>query len=290
MIRRCFSLLASATGSDADRTLRSISGRLSPKGASPSLLQALVEDEFPLFHPSQVGASTMKEVVQQHPELFRVKPLADGGWAVFSALETSPPVAEDRTPQLQRDYQKVLKYCEEAAEVKKGVFIPLESILYQCGIENKEIADYLMETEREGLEVKLSLNVKSRRHLRAAILLVDGDDLPINAVTGMMNQLNINAATSDLYIFRQSYSNPLTRQDVVAPANVPTAYLIEKKARELRLTTPDLLKDVVYLCSSRKLRTYSERVGPQNVFPDADVYVCSPSQIRVIHEKKLVPI
>lgn len=195
-------------------------------------------------------------------------------------------------PSLDEDYDRIVRYCADKAAAmphRRAPFLPLEEVMLNAGVSDVDVVDHIMSRKATDLELRVALRVRPKRVPRAAIVLVDGDDLPAAAVNDMCEELRLIKEQCSVFIFRHPENAPLSPVDTLTPEGVSTSLSIEKKAREIRLRCPVVLRDVVYMCSARQFRTYATHVARVNAFPDADVYVCCPSKVELVEPKTLVP-
>lgn len=170
---------------------------------------------------------------------------------------------------------------------RAGIFIPLQSVLPRCELDRAEVVEYLLAHEGE-IDVKVGMSIKPKRLSRAATLFVDGDELSAKAIDEICTELNLIKDECNVTIARQPYSVPLSEGDLVAPSGVPSYLLIEKKARELLIRSPSILRDIIYICSAKQMDTYRQ-VAVLNSFQDADTYLCCPSKMEVAQKRKVIP-
>ncbi|CBZ26736.1 conserved hypothetical protein [Leishmania mexicana MHOM/GT/2001/U1103] len=276
--------------------MRRISARVPESGLSGSQLQALLDDEFPSFSPSEVGAVTLKEAVLRFPELLSVE---DGTqlqakWHVRptharkaqeECVSSSPKPTETYTlPML-----KLQQFCTKRARMHHNTYMPLEYVLSKADIHDVNIVGEVLSNPDAALDVQAGVRIKPKRTPRAVVAFVDGDLLPAVAVDEMCNELKVLKESSIVTIVRQPGSHALSAVDIVCPDVIPTYLSIEKYAHELRLRRPYVRHDVVYMCAASQFNIYAGRVALLNEFPDADVYVCCPSMIALVKPKKVIP-
>jgi hypothetical protein len=270
-----------------------IAARIPAAGISGSQLQAMLEDEFPAFSPVLVGAMTLKEAVQNYPDLLQVEESGHptSKWYVrsvkSSAFLNGVPLSPSSC-KAQAALRKIQQFCVKRASQGRNSYIALENAMAQTELEDVAIVDELLRGTHPGLDVQAGVRVKPKRIPRTIVAFVDGDALPAVAVNEMCNEINVLKDSSSVLIVRQGGSHALTNIDTICPDVIPTYLCIEKHARELRLRRPDVRQDVVYMCSASQFLTYAEHVAPLNPFPDADVYVCCPSKIALVMPKKVV--
>ncbi|GET88225.1 hypothetical protein, conserved [Leishmania tarentolae] len=276
--------------------MRRIAARVPESGLSGSQLQALLDDEFPSFSPSEVGAVTLKEAVLKFPELFTAE---DEGqlqtkWHVWPThahkaqeqrASSSPKPIETYTLPMM----KLQQFCTKRARTHQNTYMPLEYALSKAGINDVDIVGEVLHNQSTALDVQAGVRIKPKRTPRAIIAFVDGDALPAAAVDEMCNELNVLKESSVVTIVRQPGSHALSAVDMVCPHVIPTYLSIEKQAHELRLRRPNVRHDIVYMCAASQFNIYASRVALLNDFPDADVYVCCPSMIALVKPKKVIP-
>lgn len=289
-------LLLQSTGPEVATRgwMQQIAERIPSAGLSGSQLQALLDDQFPAFSPSRVGAMTLKEAVLQCPDLLQVEESNNlrAKWHVRPVKACAGTSAASLLPQSTKTeaaLQKIQQLCSKRAKQGRNTYLPLEVAMARAGVEDTAVVDEVLRRSSHGLDVQAGVRVKPKRLPREIVAFVDGDGLPAVAVDEMCNELNVMKDTSTVTIVRQSGSKALSSVDVICPGVIPTYLCIEKRARELRLRRPDVRQDVVYMCSAPQFDTYAEHVAPLNAFPDADVYVCCPSKVALIQPKKVIP-
>ncbi|KPA75193.1 putative mitochondrial mRNA processing protein [Leptomonas pyrrhocoris] len=272
-----------------------ISARIPTTGVSGSQLQALLEDEFPAFSPMLLGAVTLKEAVQQRPDLFQVE---EGNhllskWYVRPVHNNSLPGAAtlpSHPSKTQAALQKIQQFCSRRARQGRTSYTTLERVMAHADVDDVTILDELLRRTNHDLDVQAGVRIKPKRIPRSIVAFVDGDSLPAVAVNEMCNEMNVLKDSSTVMIVRQSGSHALSKVDLISPDVIPTYLCIEKHARELRLRKPDVRQDVVYMCSAAQFPIYAAHVAPLNPFPDADVFVCCPSKIALVQPKEVIPL
>ncbi|CCW64503.1 unnamed protein product [Phytomonas sp. EM1] len=283
--------IANRIGETEQHWMQTIAQRIPSSGMTLPQLQALLEDEMPSFSPSILGANTLKEALQSMPDLLTIDRDSDGKEVVKRCVPGSYSKSST-TMDLSNffDLQKVYKYCESVhRKNSQNPFIRLDDVLLRTGVKNVNIVDHILDPSQKRLKVKMSLKIKPKRPPRAAIVFVDGDELPAVAVDGMCSALNLIKPECTMHIIRRQASLPLSNVDEISPDEVPTFLTIEKKAHELRLRNPGVLKDIIYMCSAKQYEKYAQHVARLNEFPDADVYVCCPSRIEIVQRKRFIP-
>ncbi|CAJ1024599.1 hypothetical protein Q4I30_003607 [Leishmania utingensis] len=276
--------------------MRRIAARVPESGLSGSQLQALLEDEFPLFSPSEVGAVTLKEAVLKFPQLLSVED-SNKLQAKWHVRPTPEPEAQEQrassSPRPAETYalsmMKLQQFCTKRARLHHNTYMPLEYALSKADINDVNIVGEVLRNADVALDVQAGVRIKPKRTPRTVVAFVDGDVLPAVAVNEMCNELNVVKDSSIVTIVRQPGSHALSAVDTVCPNVIPTYLSIEKQAQELRLRRPDVRHDIVYMCAASQFDTYADRVALLNDFPDADVYVCCPSMIALVKPKKVIP-
>ncbi|KAG5480452.1 hypothetical protein LSCM4_06219 [Leishmania orientalis] len=276
--------------------MRRIASRVPASGLSGSQLQALLEDEFPSFSPSEVGAVTLKEAVLRFPQLLSVEDCnhLQAKWHVRPAhvpegQERSASSSPKSAEMYALPMMKLQQFCAKRARLHHNTYMPLEYVLGKVSIHDVNIVEAVLSNPDAALEVQAGVRIKPKRTPRAVVAFVDGDALPAVAVDEMCNELNVVKGSSIVTIVRQSCSHALSAVDIVCPSVIPTYLSIEKHAHELRLRRPNVRHDIVYMCAASQFNTYAGHVALLNDFPDADVYVCCPSMITLVKPKKVIP-
>lgn len=273
----------------ATQVMCRIAARLPAGGISGSQLQALLEDEFPSFSPSHVGADTVKAAISKYPLLFRVEESENslGKWCAHRRGQDDGG-SSSTASSADEAYQAVQQYCTRLARQSNRSYMPLEYVLAQTGVMDVGVVEKVLRNTNNSLDVKAGLRLKAKRVPREAIVFVDGNELPPEAVNEMCNEMCLIKASSSITIVRRASVAPLSTVDVIAPDAIPTYLCIEKKVRELRLRKPDVRKDIVFMCSAFQFDTYADHVAPMNSFPDADIYICCPSKVELRVPKEVV--
>ncbi|KPI83475.1 hypothetical protein ABL78_7496 [Leptomonas seymouri] len=271
-----------------------IAARIPPAGVSGSQLKALLEDEFPAFSPTLIGAMTLKEAVLQHPDLFQIEEgnNLQSKWYVrptrnHKLSDAAPPLSP--SAQTQAALQKIQQFLSLRVRQGRTSYTTLENVMAHTDLDNTAIVDELLLHTNHGLDVQAGVRIKPKRIPRSIVAFVDGDALPAVAVDEMCNEMNVLKDSSTVMIVRQRGSHALSSVDIICPDVIPTYLCIEKHARELRMRKPDVRHDVLYMCSAAQFQTYAEHVAPLNPFPDADVFVCCPSKVALVQPKEIVP-
>ena len=132
----------------------------------------------------------------------------------------------------------------------------------------------------------VQLRVRPVRPYRGVHLFVDGDGLRSDEVAALFDTMRFVSSQSTKVIVRSPATALHTPADVVAPYGISSYLLVQKQAQLLRSGTTVVLKDVAYFCSDAQHAFYVQHVAPRTEFPDAAVYVCSPSRVTRCQQQR----
>ncbi|EAN91759.1 hypothetical protein C3747_102g39 [Trypanosoma cruzi] len=273
--------------SQVESMLLKVATKIPLSGVSGSQLQAILEDEVPHFQPSLVGALSFKDAIQSYPHIFLVESDPTGKWKVKSAT-SAPPDA----PTGKRGPLGIVDFCRRRALMgHHGAYTPLRLAMQKTGITEKDVLKQLVTNAEVSnvLQVKLSVRLRPKRLPINAFCFIDGDEIGPNVVESMGKGLTLSSK-STYVVARHPIFPKHSNNDIIVPEDMPTYAVLESKARELMLRQTVILQDVIYMCSSSQFTLYAEHVAKMNVFPDADVYVCCPSRVKLVAEKQHVPL
>lgn len=102
--------------------------------------------------------------------------------------------------------------------------------------------------------------------------------------------MGIHPSQSHWYIFRPPVRAPLSNHDYMTHDVLPTYLCVERAVRELYMHKPDVLKDIVFMCADEQRPIYLDKISRRHVFRDANVFVCTPQQIKIVHKREVVPL
>lgn len=282
LVCRSASLAPQSAG--VKEVLQRIAKLVPVEGMSGPQFRALVEDECPQFAERVLQAGTLQSLLRAHADILTV----DTGGTDWTVRPTAKPTTMIAAAS-PADYQRVLRHCASHFQ-HRSQFQPLEEVCLLCGASDARVLESILADERRLLDVKLQVTLRPKRSPRSALVFVDGDHLSSVAVDELCTALHLIKEDCTMHILRRPTNVPVSSHDVVTAGSIPTAMCIEKKAREVRYRTPVILKDIVYMCSARKFDLYAHHVAPSNPFPDSDVYVCCPSKIQLVCEKKVIEL
>ncbi|KAH9601287.1 hypothetical protein LSM04_009571 [Trypanosoma melophagium] len=271
----------------AEWMLRGVAAKIPPAGVTGAQLQAMLEDEAPHFQPSAVGALSLKDAIQSFPNMFMVETDPTGKWIVKSVDNARSSTGIEKSGTLS-----IVDFCRRnSLQGPQGAYASLLVAMQKTGIKDKGILRELLLNDEVSrvLQVKLSLSLKPKRPPSNAFCFIDGDEIGTSAVQDMWKELNITQE-STRFVARRPTSVKHSGSDIIAPDDMPTYAILELKAKELALHQSVILQDIIYMCSSKQFALYAEHVAKLNTFPDADVYVCCPSKIRLVSKKQYVPL
>nr|CCC89376.1 conserved hypothetical protein [Trypanosoma congolense IL3000] len=274
--------------SQVELMLRKVAAKLPSTSVTGSQFRAIVEDEAPYFQPSAVGALSLKEVLQRHPHLFLVDTDATGKWTVRSAAAES----DGGTTRGVSNSLRIVDACRRKVLAgHRNEFTSLRVLMREENITSKGVLRDLMKSDdlNKHLQIRFSVKVRPKRAVVNAHCFVDGDEIGIQAVDAMWKEMNLSAESTRL-VARQSSSHKHSSADIIAPGDMPTYAVLERRVRELALSQPVILRDIIYMCSLKQFSVYADHVAKLNPFPDADVYVCCPSKVRLVAGKRHVPM
>nr|CAB95732.1 hypothetical protein (26 kDa) [Leishmania infantum] len=158
--------------------MRRIAARVPKSGLSGSQLQALLDDEFPSFSPSAVGAVTLKEAVLTFPELLSVE---DGSqlhakWhvrptPVDKTQEQRASSSSKPTETYTLSMMKLQQFCTKRARMHHNTYMPLEYVLSKADINDVDIVGEVLHNPDAALDVLAGVRIKPKRTPRAVVAL-----------------------------------------------------------------------------------------------------------------------
>ncbi|CBH09011.1 hypothetical protein, conserved [Trypanosoma brucei gambiense DAL972] len=275
--------------SQMETMLLKLATKIPPTGVSGAQFRAILEDEAPHFQPSAVGALSLKEAVQRYPRLFDVETDTTGKWFVRPA-----GVGKDGRASVGKNSApiSIINFCSERALMgNQADYVPLHVAMREESVASEGVLRDLVDSEElsKQLQIRFSVRLRPKRPVTNAFCFVDGDEIGLEAVDAIWKEMNLSDKSTRL-VARQPTSRKHNSSDIVAPADMPTYAVVERKARELSLTQSVVLQDVVYMCSLRQFSLYADHIAKLNAFPDADVYVCCPSKVKLVAQKQFVPL
>ncbi|RNF08816.1 hypothetical protein TraAM80_02558 [Trypanosoma rangeli] len=274
--------------SQVELMLLKVAAKIPSTGVSGSQLQAILEDEVPYFQPSVVGALSLKDAIQSYPHIFLVESEPAGKWTV-KPVTGAPPGASTCGKDGPHG---IVDFCRRRALMgHQGAYVPLRLAMQKTGITEKNLLKQLVMNEEVArvLQVKLSVRLRPKRAPTNVFCFVDGDEIGPTVVEAMGRELTLSGKSTHV-VARHPTSPKHSGGDIIVPDEMPTYAVLELKARELILRQTVVLQDVIYMCSSNQFTVYAEHVAKLNAFPDADVYVCCPSRVKLVAEKQHVPL
>ncbi|RNE97178.1 uncharacterized protein Tco025E_09519 [Trypanosoma conorhini] len=274
--------------SQLESMLLRVAAKIPASGVSGSQLQAILEDEAPHFQPSVVGALSLKDAVRSFPHIFLLESEPAGKWTVRSVASALPGASACG----KGGPHGIVDFCRRRALMgHQGAYTPLRLAMQKTGITEKDLLKQLVMNEEVArvLQVKLSVRLRPKRAPTNAFCFVDGDEIGPAAVEAMGKGLTLSDKSTRV-VARHPASPKHSSADIIVPEEMPTYAVLELKARELLLRQAVILQDVIYMCSSNQFTVYAEKVARLNAFPDADVYVCCPSRVKLVAEKQHVPL
>jgi hypothetical protein len=304
--------LASTDGDESplayEDELKKFALSLPVEGLPADEIKAKLMRDLPAFTPKLVGAVTVRDVFTRFSHLFQITRGGDT-WIVKSVVRPSTPVGaaalpgarattdaattagDESAPPVMLAEDKLIRtvdaalleaYAERTARrgLKGSEWLDVEPLLR--GVDARlrsQIASWAATVPQlPSFDVHAELVVRPVRRPRAAHVFVDGDGLTAHHLDVMTSRFRVAAATATTTVMRQASTPALTADDIVTPMDMPTYMALEAAAEKLRRSHHIVLRDVVFMCCDARADMYVEQVAKAVPFPDAEVYVLTPTR------------
>ncbi|KAG8342510.1 hypothetical protein TRVL_06657 [Trypanosoma vivax] len=267
--------------------LLKVAAKLPVMGVSGSQLQGILEDEAPHFQPSAVGALSLRDAIQCFPKIFTVDVDSTGRWTVRCTTKVN-----ESAPTRVGDPSNIVSFCRRRMLMgRQEEYVPLRVAMKEENITDRDLLRKLISNKEISklLQIKFEVSVRPKRPERNAICFIDADEIGVDAVEAMWKGMCLSSQ-STRFVARRPTSRGHSSNDIITPDNMPAYSVLELKARELAMGSSVILQDIVYMCSLKQFSLYAEHIAALNTFPDADVYVCCPSKLKLVAGRQFAAI